>query len=66
MPLRASCGTELERLKRGGWNDVLNEWFGHSGAIAEEHYLLVTEVDYAATAGRVRSKPFAHESHAIG
>jgi hypothetical protein len=56
MPLRASYGTELQRLKRGGVrNYVLNEWFGHSGAIAEEHYLLVTEGDYAATASRIRS-----------
>lgn len=50
MALRASRRTELERA--GVRNYVLNEWFGHSGAIAEEHYLQVTESDFVAAAGR--------------
>ena len=50
MALRSSRRTELERA--GVRNYVLNEWFGHSGAIAEEHYLQITEADFAAAAGR--------------
>ncbi|EMB18316.1 integrase family protein [Rhodopirellula europaea 6C] len=45
MALRASRRTELERSGRHK-NHVLNDWFGHSGAIAETHYLSVTEDDF--------------------
>ncbi|HBJ34661.1 MAG TPA: site-specific recombinase [Planctomycetaceae bacterium] len=45
MALRASRRTELERSGRHP-NHVLNEWFGHTGAIAETHYLQVTEDDF--------------------
>lgn len=45
MALRASRRTELER-SGGHANHVLNAWFGHSGAIAEAHYLQVTEEDF--------------------
>jgi hypothetical protein len=38
--------TELERA--GFKNHVLNDWFGHSGAIAQEHYLQITEADFEA------------------
>ena len=44
MALRASRRTELERSGKFA-NDVLNDWFGHSGAIAETHYLQTTEDD---------------------
>jgi len=37
MALRASRRTELERSGQFA-NPVLNDWFGHSGAIAETHY----------------------------
>ena len=47
MALRASRRTELERSGRHP-NHVLNDWFGHSGAIAETHYLQVTEADFTA------------------
>ena len=43
--LRASRRTELERTGRFA-NHVLNDWFGHSGAIAETHYLQTTESDF--------------------
>lgn len=43
MALRASRRTELERADTK--NHVLNEWFGHSRAVAEKHYLSVTEHD---------------------
>ena len=43
--LRASRRTELERTGRFA-NHVLNDWFGHSGAIAETHYLQTTEADF--------------------
>lgn len=49
MALRASRRTELER--EGFKNHVLNEWFGHSGAVAETHYLSVTEDDFEAASG---------------
>ena len=45
MCLRASRRTELERTGRFA-NHVLNDWFGHSGAIAETHYLQTTEDDF--------------------
>ncbi|XZE55343.1 tyrosine-type recombinase/integrase [Planctomycetaceae bacterium SH139] len=45
MALRASRRTELERTGRFA-NHVLNDWFGHSGAIAEPHYLQTTEADF--------------------
>ena len=31
-------------------NHALNEWFGHSGAVAELHYLQVTESDFHTAA----------------
>lgn len=46
MALRASRRTELERSGRFA-NHVLNDWFGHTGAIAETYYLQVTEDDFA-------------------
>ena len=46
MALRASRRTELERSGRFA-NHVLNDWFGHTGQIAETHYLQVTEDDYS-------------------
>ena len=49
MALRASRRTELERAEFK--NHVLNEWFGHSVAIAQEHYLQVTESDFEQAAG---------------
>ena len=45
MALRASRRTELERSGKFA-NHVLNDWFGHSGAIAETHYLQTTEDDF--------------------
>ncbi|SMP41651.1 Integrase [Neorhodopirellula lusitana] len=45
MAQRASRRTELERSGKHA-NHVLNDWFGHSGAIAETHYLSVTEADF--------------------
>ncbi len=50
MALRASRRTELERSGQFA-NHVLNEWFGHTGAIAEMHYLQVTEDDFSQAAG---------------
>lgn len=44
MALRASRRTELERTGRFP-NHALNDWFGHTGAIAETHYLQTTEDD---------------------
>jgi hypothetical protein len=49
MALRASRRTELERA--GFKNHVLNDWFGHTGAIAETHYLQTTEADFEAATG---------------
>ena len=49
MALRASRRTELERTGRFP-NHVLNDWFGHSGAIAETHYLQTTEDDFTEAA----------------
>ena len=49
MALRASRRTELERSGRFA-NHVLNDWFGHSGRIAEKHYLQTTEEDYREAA----------------
>jgi hypothetical protein len=45
MALRASRRTDLERSGKHP-NHVLNEWFGHTGAIAETHSLQVTEDDF--------------------
>ena len=45
MALRASRRTELER--QGFKNHVLNDWFGHSGVVAETYYLQTTEADFA-------------------
>ncbi len=45
MCLRSTRRTELERSGRFA-NHVLNDWFGHSGAIAETHYLQTTEEDF--------------------
>ena len=46
IALRSSRRTELERSGKHP-NYVLNAWFGHSGQVAEEHYLQVTEDDFA-------------------
>ncbi len=45
MCLRSTRRTELERSGSFA-NHVLNDWFGHSGAIAETHYLQTTEADF--------------------
>lgn len=45
MCLRSTRRTELERSGRFA-NHVLNDWFGHSGAIAETHYLQTTKEDF--------------------
>lgn len=50
ISLRASRRTELERTGRFP-NHVLNDWFGHSGAIAETHYLQTTEADFTEAIG---------------
>ena len=52
MALRASRRTELERSGKYA-NHVLNDWFGHSGAIAETHYLQTTEDDFGVAIGSV-------------
>lgn len=52
MALRASRRTELERSGKFA-NQVLNDWFGHSGAIAETHYLQTTEDDFGVAVGSV-------------
>jgi len=52
MALRASRRTELERSGKFA-NHVLNEWFGHTGKVAEEHYLQVTEADFAQASNPV-------------
>jgi len=48
------------RLHRSGRyaNHVLNDWFGHTGAIAEAHYLQVTEADFVDAV-----VPFVAPSH---
>jgi len=48
MCLRSTRRTELERSGRFA-NHVLNDWFGHSAAIAETHYLQTTEEDFKLT-----------------
>ncbi len=52
MALRASRRTELERSGKYA-NHVVNDWFGHSGAIAETHYLQTTEDDFGLAIGSV-------------
>ena len=52
MALRASRRTELERSGQFA-NHVLNDWFGHSGAIAETHYLQTTEDDFGVAVSSV-------------
>lgn len=51
IALRASRRTELERTGKFA-NHVLNDWFGHTGKVAETYYLQTTEADFdlAATA----------------
>jgi integrase len=49
MNLRASARTEKERSGRFA-NHVLNDWFGHSGDIAETYYLQTTEDDFKEAA----------------
>ena len=43
-------------------NHVLNDWFGHSGTIAETYYLQTTEDDYA----EALRETAASESHSVG
>jgi integrase len=50
MALRASRRTELERSGQFA-NHVLNDWFGHTGAVAEAFYLQVTEDDFKTAFG---------------
>ncbi len=50
MALRASRRTELERSGRHP-NHVLNDWFGHSAAVADAFYLQVTEDDFEEAIG---------------
>ena len=54
MTLPASRQAELEGTGRYR-NHVLNDWLGHSGAIAETHYLQTTEFDYAEATRRSRT-----------
>jgi integrase len=63
MALRASRRTELERA--GFKNHVLNDWFGHTGAIAEEHYLQVTEADFEAATEQQTQKA-VHVGPSVG
>ena len=56
MALRASRRTELEQTGLFT-NHALNEWFGHSGAVAEMHYLQVTESDFATATKLTVSLP---------
>lgn len=53
--LRSSARTELERSGRFA-NHVLNDWFGHSGDVAETYYLQTTEDDFDEAA-RLASLP---------
>ena len=50
MALRASRRTELERSGKHP-NHVLNDWFGHTGAVAETFYLQTTEDDFTVAVG---------------
>ena len=59
--LRSSARTAMERSGRYP-NHVLNDWFGHSGAIAETYYLQTTEDDYA----EALRETAASESHSVG
>ncbi|MGN6546503.1 MAG: tyrosine-type recombinase/integrase [Aureliella sp.] len=52
IALRASRRTELERSGRFA-NHVLNDWFGHTGKIAETYYLQTTEADFELAADSV-------------
>ncbi len=62
MALRASRRTELERSGRFA-NHVLNDWFGHTGAVAEKFYLQVTEDDFeAAIGGNAGGNILAHHA----
>ena len=56
MALRASRRTELEQTELFT-NHTLNEWFGHSGAVAELHYLQVTESDFVTASALNVSVP---------
>ena len=59
--LRSSARTAMERSGRYP-NHVLNDWFGHSGTIAETYYLQTTEDDYA----EALRETAASESHSVG
>ena len=59
--LRSSARTAMERSGRYP-NHVLNDWFGHSGSIAETYYLQTTEDDYA----EALREAAAPESHSVG
>ncbi len=45
--LRASCRTDLERLYP---KHVCNRWLGHGSAVAERHYLMDTDEEWARAA----------------
>jgi len=61
MALRASRRTELERSGRFA-NHVLNDWFGHTGAVAETFYLQTTEDDFkTANGGNAGGNILAHQ-----
>ena len=61
MALRATHRTELEQTGLFT-NHALNEWFGHSGAVAELHYLQVTESDFHTAASLNLSAPKATDT----
>lgn len=50
VDLRASRRTELERSGQFA-NHVLNDWLGHTGAVAEAFHLQVTEDDFKTAFG---------------
>jgi len=50
--MRASRATEIHRE----WGSKIeSEWLGHSEKMAFDHYLMVTDDDYAAAAGQKKS-----------
>jgi hypothetical protein len=50
--MRASRATEIHRE----WGSKIeSEWLGHSEKTAFDHYLMVTDDDYAVAAGQKKS-----------
>ena len=46
--LRSTRRTELQRTHK---DHVINSWLGHSGKIAEKHYLQITDEDWESACG---------------